>query len=119
MSVLVHPTRDLGAIFDAHEQVFPRLDLLTDNAVGIVLAHLLSHISEEYYCAGWLYDIEFRAWNHVTGQCQDQDFVGRHPLLNRLHERLAGGWVWYGLEGVELLTPAEWADRRDLWAGKR
>ena len=77
-----------------------------------LLARLMSDLSEEYRCAGWLIDCEYALWAELTGE----------QLLNergwgiseeekeelRLLQELAGGWViWSDESGGRMFLPIE------------
>lgn len=68
------------------------------------LAELMSEISEDHYCAGWLGDLEYSLWSIVTGA--SANMFGFGPIewwkIKRLKALSAatGGWI-------ELQRPAE------------
>lgn len=78
------------------------------------LAQLMSDISEECWCAGWMHGTEFRLWEAITDP-QDHRHWGQDYIDDEMVEhlkRLSGGvrgWVRYE-EGVgELFVPLdEW-----------
>ena len=64
-----------------------------------MLAGLMSGISEGYYCAGWLIDLEFSLWAVVVGD--DPNYFGFGGLsereiknLRELSRRIDGWIVW-------------------------
>jgi hypothetical protein len=81
-----------------------------------LLARLMSDLSEDYWCAGWLTGCEYALWADLTGT----DVLGekgwgleesdREELA--VAQELAGGWVrWSGEQGHEIfLTTQEWLD---------
>ena len=83
------------------------------------LAIHMSNISEDYYCAGWLMDLERTLWAMAEGG--DRRFglgtvtEDEIATLRSLSER-AGGWiVWRDRDGTTeggnwFVTLAEWAE---------
>lgn len=85
------------------------------------LADLMSDLSEETYCAGWLVDLEFLLWETVVGR---HDSYGRFPLtegeIRRLKElsEAGGGWIVFDAATRETWVPfEEWERRFQEWAG--
>jgi hypothetical protein len=80
-----------------------------DRDAAVALAALMSEISEEYFCAGWLVGLERSLWPMLSGG--DRSFglgeVTEREVaeLKRLHEK-AGGWWTDG--GDVFVTTAEW-----------
>ncbi len=81
-----------------------------------VLARVMSGLSEEYYCAGWLIGCEYALWADMTGN----EVAGVHGWkitaeeieeLRLLHE-WAGGWVVWSDEvgGQIFLSDSEWLE---------
>lgn len=82
---------------------------------------LMSDISEDYWCAGWLDQLEFELWRAIT-----TDDTGFGPFgtnlseteladLKRLSES-AGGWFAWGEDadgdvGAQFVPMAEWVER--------
>ncbi len=109
----------LGAVFDvpiadAHVSKSPR-------AVG-ELADLMSEISEETSCAGWLNQLAFYLWAGLVGAS-----MAELDQLQALHDE-AGGWVhWFHKErdpgrfhdGLTFVPTAEWLVLFEAWADSR
>jgi hypothetical protein len=77
------------------------------------LLRMMRDMSEDYWCAGWLRDLEFTLWAALTGgsrkfglgEIEERDLA----RMKRLHE-LCGGW-WtlpQGEELVRFVTTEEW-----------
>ena len=84
------------------------------------LADLMSDLSEDTYCAGWLTDLEFLLWETVIGR---RDSYGRFPLTEgeilRLKElsEAGGGWIVYDEVARETWVPFEaWSQRFEDWS---
>jgi len=70
---------------------------LTEDQQGV--AELISLISEEHYCAGWLMSIEFELWDYVAGVSSPKSPLGLHPpnsgliKLLKYGSEMIGGWI--------------------------
>jgi hypothetical protein len=76
------------------------------------LMNAMSDISEDYYAAGWLANLEYYLWSMVVGG--DTKFgLGRVSgeeiaNLKQLHDK-AGGWWYYDDDlSEQFLTTEEW-----------
>jgi hypothetical protein len=73
---------------------------------------LMSDISEECYCAGWLIDNEFRLWSAVADPADDRQYgMGeiepeQIAKLKELSE-LVGGWIVWK-DGAQFVPMQEW-----------
>jgi len=82
------------------------------------LRRMMSDFSEDYWCAGWLMDLEFTLWEALTAG-DGQLGMGRieeHEIarMKRLHEIAGGWWVWAKDEGRErFVTTEEWLNILD------
>jgi hypothetical protein len=81
------------------------------------LAVLMSEISEECYCAGWLIGNEFRLWHAITDTTDDLQY-GMGEITREQVEQLrtlsamCGGWVaWDDKDGAVFVPLAEWKQR--------
>ena len=79
-----------------------------------LLAHLMSELSEEHWCAGWLQDCEYALWADLTGdEVNGIKAWGVSPEsreeLRLLHE-LADGWIIWSdtTKGQAFLPTTEW-----------
>lgn len=70
---------------------------------SIALAEYMSDISESYWCASWLHDLEFRLWGEVI---EGPTRLAAHEVLNLAAMALNYG-VWY-----------KWADVKPIWREK-
>lgn len=64
------------------------------------LYELMSDISEDCYCAGWMHGNEFRLWQAITDPKDDRRY-GQSDIeewqvnrLRELSEQTGGWWVW-------------------------
>lgn len=83
------------------------------------LYELMTDISEDNYCAGWMSGLEFTLWSFVLGgvriECWGTDSVEVAQLdaLRRLSEECGGWWIWVDYEELGTVRdhrPPEWAD---------
>ncbi len=60
-----------------------------------LLRKVMSSISEEYWCAGWLSGLEYILWDALTGR--KKDICGPEEIaeLKYLSEK-CGGWIILG-----------------------
>lgn len=77
-----------------------------------LLRHLMSEISEDHYCAGWLIGLEFRLWRIVLGGPPKFGFDDVSPERIADLERLSkkcGGWIVWSEGCGEVFVPMdEW-----------
>ncbi len=81
-----------------------------------LLARLMSDLSEDYWCAGWLVGCEYALWADLTGH----PVAGHEPWGISQSEReelqvlhgLARGWIVWSEEerGEVYLSTAEWQE---------
>ena len=82
-----------------------------------VLKSIMSRISEDAYCAGWLIDLEYRLWAAL------HDEPGAFPLNGQEREALrwlsqaCGGWIYLddGLKDEVWISRKAWAKRYAAW----
>jgi len=70
----------------------------------------MEDISEDYWCAGWLNDLEFTLWKAVTTGNLDFGWGMRESDLIRLkhlHEMAGGWWMWADDEENRRFVPTE------------
>lgn len=74
------------------------------------LSELMSDLSEEHYCAGWLIDLEFILWGMVLGGPREFGLgtvsVGDVEELSRLALD-CGGWIVWD-DGPRWASMDEW-----------
>lgn len=77
------------------------------------LAQLMSDISEECWCAGWMIGTEYRLWEAITDP-EDHYHWGQDIIneawrneLKRLSDKVCG-WIDYGPNGEVFIPMAEW-----------
>jgi len=83
------------------------------------LAQLMSDISEECWCAGWMSGTEYRLWKAITDP-QDDRHWGQDRIDDEMVEHLrrlsqsVQGWISYDAGVGEVFVPMpEWEQR---WA---
>lgn len=79
------------------------------------LADLMSDISEECWCAGWMSGLEFTLWRIINGGERQYGQGGitdeQVAELKQLSE-LIGGWIyWYDDTDNPEADPSEWGER--------
>lgn len=85
-----------------------------DQDAAALLRMQMSEISEEYYCAGWLHDLESTLWPMLSGG--DRSFglaeVSESEVaeLRRLSEKAGGWWRWDEEDGETFVTLKEWLE---------
>lgn len=75
-----------------------------------LLLSQMEDISEDYYCAGWLADLEHYLWSVVCGKkCELFDLpADRVAKLKQLAEDANGWWIWDN--GRKFVPMAEWLE---------
>ncbi len=77
------------------------------------LGQMMADYSEDFWCAGWLIDLEFTLWEALTdgsrqlgmGRLEEREIA----RMKRLHEIAGGWWAWSKNEGCErFVTTEEW-----------
>ncbi len=87
-----------------------------NDAIARALEDLMSDISEEYYCAGWLIGLEFTLWSMLEGGSREFGMgVVTEDEVKRLRElsEQCGGWWWGGETDDDVcrfVTLEEWAE---------
>jgi hypothetical protein len=81
-----------------------------------LLYRVMTGISEDCWCAGWLVDCEYALWANLTGK----DVVGVKAWRISVHEveelrlahEVAGGWIVWSDErrGLIFLTTEKWLE---------
>ena len=79
-----------------------------------LLSELMSEISEEWFCAGWIIDLEYTLWTVVTNPTARRQFgmeeLSAHQIaqLKSLSESI-GGWIMWDDPVGEVFVPMrEW-----------
>jgi hypothetical protein len=80
---------------------------------AIALEMLMSQVSEEHYCAGWMSGLEFSLWWMLE---DSRDYGAREvsesdlARLRDLHEACGGWWHWqdHEVHGAVFVQTAEW-----------
>ncbi len=80
------------------------------------LLGLMTGMSEEFWCAGWMSGMEYSLWRVEPDMQWGQGTVsGRQAdLLRLLHEECDGWWAWTGDgpdAGPRFFRTAEWLER--------
>ncbi len=79
--------------------------LSSDEALRTALRSYMSELSEDYWCAGWLSDLEVYLWKDLTGEAEFLTLEEREKL--RTLSALCDGWWTYD----EFLSTEEWERR--------
>src|ERR1051325_11236160 len=77
------------------------------------LLGLMSGISEEYWCAGWLTGLEFDLWNAQADSGYGHGTVTKRQamLLRLLSEECDGWWHWKeGADNPQFVSLGEWRE---------
>lgn len=89
-----------------------------DRNAALLLQSLMSGISEEYYCAGWLIGLEEILWSMVVGSRREfgmgkvtEDEVAQ---LKQLSEQAGGWWHYVEGDGETFITAEEWTTKYAL-----
>jgi hypothetical protein len=82
-----------------------------DPEAAIALYELMSDISEECWCAGWMSGTEYRLWQLVEGDPDrswgmEKVSHGNIQLLKDLRDRSKGWWKWD--ENPEFIGLDQW-----------
>lgn len=78
------------------------------------LIDLMSDISEECYCAGWMHGNEYRLWDAITNPNDDRIYgftkINDEQIerLRDLSRKLDGWVVWDDEVGERFVTIEEW-----------
>ena len=74
-----------------------------------LLRMLMSEISEERWCAGWLVGLEYILWEAVTGKRKDVCSAEAIEQLKYLSEK-SGGWIVWDEQALDekFVPMAEW-----------
>ena len=74
-----------------------------------LLRKLMSEISEEHWCAGWLGSLEYILWDAVTGKRKDVCSLEEIEQLKYLSEK-CGGWIIWDEQviGEKFVPMEEW-----------
>ena len=73
------------------------------------LIALMTGLSEENWCAGWLSNMEYELWQVKPGARFGMGEITERQatLLRLLSEEAGGWWVWLG-DGPKFLTTTKW-----------
>ena len=85
-----------------------------EEGARVGLLGLMTGLSEELWCAGWLVDLEFILWFASHGDAAatgSRAATPRQAELLRLLSDEAGGWWVYGKDGPVFLQTEEWLRR--------
>ena|SRR6266508_2586202 len=99
------------------EPAFAGLEGLSEEAriAAEILQRLMSDISEETWCAGWLSDLEYLLWDVVVGERPDWCDPEIPKQLRFLSDRCGGWIVWDRARGQEYLPLNAWLSRHASW----
>ena len=92
-----------------------------EELVREALLRMMSDLSEDCWCAGWMTDLEFTLWEALTTGARELGWDGIEERdlsrLKHLHAMAGGWWVWDKSDtGNRFVTSEEWlailAERR-------
>lgn len=84
---------------------------LPDEGAQIGLIALMTGISEECWCAGWMSGLEYDLWQAKRGMSYGQGVItDRQSDLLRLLSEEAGGWWRWTEDGPQFVPLDEWRD---------
>jgi hypothetical protein len=95
------------------------LALAKDTNAAVLLRTLMSDISEEYWCAGWLSGLEFTLWQLLNGGQREIGMFGRDVSedqvadLKRLSEQAGGWWYYNDKDGETFIPIKDWLPRAE------
>lgn len=84
-----------------------------------LLGRLMSDLSEDYWAAGWLIDLEFELWQAVTG---GKAWITAAEVARlRYFSGKCGGWIVFndGPPYRRYVPLAEWLNAYDAWCSRR
>lgn len=86
-------------------------DLPSEGAAVGLLA-LMTGISEDCWCAGWMSGLEFALWDVSPGKKYGQgEITERQALLLKLLSEESNGWWYWTDDGPRFISRSEWAQR--------
>jgi hypothetical protein len=92
----------------------PELVSCGDAAEGAALGllGLMTGISEEYWCAGWMTGLEHSLWRVTAGTAYGQGIITERQatLLRLLSDECDGWWIWNETKGPVFLTIEDWLE---------
>ena len=73
------------------------------------LLALMTGISEEHWCAGWMSGLEFALWQAQPDMLYGQERISKRQarLLRLLSDECGGWWRWID-NGPQFITKSEW-----------
>ena len=74
-----------------------------------LLVKVMSGISEECWCAGWMHNLEYMLWDAVTGRRKNLCSLEEIEQLKYLSEK-CGGWIIWDEQarGEKFVPKQEW-----------
>jgi len=84
-----------------------------DEGAALGLLGLMTGISEEFWCAGWMSGMEYDLWLAEPGKHYGQGTLSARQatLLRLLSEECGGWWYWHGNQGPKFITLDKWRDK--------
>lgn len=80
-------------------------------AAATGLRELMAAISQDYWCAGWLVELEFGLWQTVCDGTGMKISERERTLLRLLSEECNGWWAWSdSARGPKFVPLADWKD---------
>lgn len=85
-----------------------RCDTVSEGA-ALGLLGLMTGISEEFWCAGWMSGLEYDLWEAADGKHYGQgQITKRTAALLRLLSEECDGWWYYAHNGPKFVSRADW-----------
>lgn len=99
-----------------------RCDLAEEGA-ALGLIGIMTGISEENWCAGWLSGLEYELWRFATGERtgsfgMNQITERQATLLRLLSEECNGWWIYQDTAGPKFIRLEWWRAHLDAQAAK-
>lgn len=89
-----------------------------DEGAALGLLGLMTGISEEFWCAGWMSGLEFSLWGVPAGMRYGQgNITERQSQLLKLLSDECDGWWWWN-DGAKFIRKADWLERFHQQAGR-
>ncbi len=85
-----------------------------------LLARLMSDLSEDLWCAGWLHDLEHDLWGALQGTSSTRLSPPELEQLRYLSDK-CGGWIVWDDRGTgrRWVPLAEWRAQHEVWVGRQ
>lgn len=84
----------------------------SDEGAALGLLGLMTGLSEEHWCSGWMSGLEFSLWEAKAGDRFGQGVITERQatLLRLLSEECDGWWYWVRDSGPRFARLSEWRE---------